>query len=141
MRTYNRSKAHAERAGVIPGRSLTRSKAPGRYAPFGTGPHYAREGHGCILRDIDGHDYIDMVAALGAISLGYGECAIAARDQLDLLGGGLFSLPVGAEVEAAEAVIATVAPWATRVRFTKTGSEATHAAYRIAKLLVNQNSG
>jgi len=87
-----------------------------------------------MLTDVDGHEYIDLVCALGAISLGYGECVLSAREQLDLWGGGLFSLPAEAEAEAARAVLETVAPWASRVRFTKTGSEATHAAMRIAKL-------
>lgn len=64
------------------------------------------------------------MCALGAISLGYGWPSTTSR---------VYSLPHLAEVEAAEAILRDVAPWASHVRFTKTGSEATHAAYRIAK--------
>lgn len=106
-----------ERAAVIPGRSMTRSKKA-----FG---RWAEAGKGALVLDVEGQLYIDMLCALGAISVGYQWDASGPR--------GVFSLPHRIEVEAAEAVLAHVAPWASSVRFTKTGSEATHAAYRIAK--------
>lgn len=114
------------RAGRIPGRSLTRSKAPGKMFDVGAGPMYARSAEGAVITDADGNEFIDTCCALGAVSLGYGVAPPAERKHV-------FSLPHVAEVHAAEAVLKTVAPWATHVRFTKTGSEATHAAYRIAK--------
>ena len=121
------SDALRERAAVIPGRSMTRSKAPGRYFGALPGPIYASHGVGAELFDMDGRRYIDMVCALGAISLGYEPTnVLSARSQV-------FSLPSHEEVHAAEAVLTHVAPWAGSVRFVKTGSEATHAAYRIAK--------
>ena len=110
-------------AAPIPGRSLTRSKAPGRLFEIGSGPLYATSGAGAVLRDADGFEYIDMICGLGAISLGYdGPRA-----------GGVYSLPHTLEADAAQIVLSSVAPWASSVRFVKTGSEATHAAYRIAK--------
>lgn len=112
------------RAVIIPGRSLTRSKAPGRIGPVDGMPLYASGGLGPHLFDVDGHAYTDMLCALGAVSLGYAD--------LNPSPSGVYSLPHEAEVFAAEKMLQIV-PWATRVRFTKTGSEATHAAYRIAK--------
>ena len=126
MRTYAQSQAWYARAGVIPGRSSTRSKAPGRFYDVGAGPLYAASGDGAILTCVDGHDYIDMLCALGAISLGY-------RSIPSRVVGGVYSLPLAVEAEAAEMVLQHVAPRASQVRFTKTGSEACHAAYRIAK--------
>jgi glutamate-1-semialdehyde aminotransferase len=105
-----------ERAAVIPGRSMTRSKKV-----FG---RFAESAAGALIRDTDGRVYIDMLCGLGAVSLGYGDLTIKT---------GVYSLPHRVEVEAAEAVLQDVAPWGSWVRFTKTGSEATHAAYRIAK--------
>lgn len=117
-----------ERAKVLPGRSCTRSKAPGRMFDVGAGPMYASHGHDAILVDVEGREYIDMLCGLGAISLGYDEFPDRyARNQR------VYSLPHVAEINAAEAVLQHVAPWASHVRFVKTGSEATHAAYRIAK--------
>ena len=57
----------------IPGKSLTRSKAPGKFFPVGIdgGPLYAVSGTGALITDVDGNKYIDMLCGLGAISLGY----------------------------------------------------------------------
>lgn len=121
---YGESEALDVRASIIPGRSLTRSKAPGRYFGTGAGPLFASHGDGPRLYDVDGNKYIDMVCALGAVSLGYGKWNRH---------GGVLSLPSPREIEASEVMLQSCAPWATHCRFLKTGSEATHAAYRIAK--------
>lgn len=120
------------RAAVIPGRSLTRSKAPSVMFDVGSGPNFTSGGNGCRVFGTDDKAYIDMLCALGAVSLGYAgpgqsmHVCQAAHPRL-------YSLPHVAEIEAAESVLKYVAPWASHVRFTKTGSEATHAAYRVAK--------
>lgn len=104
-------------AEVIPGRSATRSKKVfARWAAYADG---------AIVTDVDGNKYIDMGCALGAISLGY-------RPR-QLYGSGVCTLPYSVEVEAARLVLQHVAPWASYIKWVKTGSEATHAAYRIAK--------
>lgn len=113
-----------DRAAIIPGRSLTRSKAPDRFVRI-----WAEEADGAVIIDTDGKRYIDLLCGLGAVSLGYLE-----RYAHPFLPNGVFSIPHCVEVEAAEAVLQRVAPWASSVRFFKTGSEATHAAYRIAKV-------
>jgi glutamate-1-semialdehyde 2,1-aminomutase len=131
-----------ERAAIIPGRSLTRSKAV-----FGL---WAKSAHDATITGSDGREYLDTLCALGAVTLGYPR-----RPRWSLWRGwrwlsdryyrlslsreethsrsGVLSIPDEVEVLAAEAVIKHVAPWASHVRFTVTGSEATHAAYRIAK--------
>lgn len=128
---YARSLAIYAAATAIGGRSLTRSKAPGKLFDVGAGPMYMAGGLGAVLEDVDGNQFIDMVCALGAISLGYGRATERACDALH--GGWVGSLPSPLEHQAADAVLAQVAPWASTVRFVKTGSEATHAAYRVAK--------
>jgi glutamate-1-semialdehyde 2,1-aminomutase len=100
-----------ERAAIIPGRSLTRSKAV-----FG---EFAESGAGATVATIDGHVRLDCLCALGAVSLGNSD--------------GVLSYPHRLEVEAAEIVLANVAPWASSIRFLTSGSESTHAALRIAK--------
>ena len=113
-----------DRAAIIPGRSLTRSKAPDRLLRA-----WASSGNGAYVYDTDQRPLLDMVCGLGAISLGYQ----ATREHTDYWAHGVYSLPHEAEIDAAEAVLRHVAPWASAVRFVKTGSEATHAAYRMAK--------
>jgi len=100
---------------------MTRSKAIfGRWASYGAG---------ATVTDADGREYIDMLCALGAVSLGYSQT----REFTDSWCAGVYSLPHELEVEAAEAVLRHVAPWASWVRFVKTGSESTLAARMIAK--------
>lgn len=118
-----------DQASIIPGRSMTRSKAPGRFWPVGSmdpRTHYSIAGDGATIIDAQGNRYIDMLCGLGAISLGY-------RSDYIPMPLGTCSLPSMLEISAAQAVLDHVAPWATSARFLKTGSEATHAAYRIAK--------
>lgn len=105
-----------ERASIVPGRSMTKSKAV-----FG---RFAVSASGSTITDIEGRTYIDTLAALGAATLGY---------HAPIYECGVCSLPYEQEVFAAEAVLAHVAPWASWCRFVKTGSEATMAAMRIAK--------
>lgn len=83
----------------------------------------------------DGSRLIDMLCALGAISLGYGLNQQVMGNRTD----GVLSLPHVSEVEAGEAVLQHVAPWASWVKFTKTGSEATHCAYRVAKKVTGRD--
>lgn len=132
----SQSAACYEAAKAICGRSLTRSKAPGKLFEIGTGPMYAAHGKGALLFDVDGNRCIDMICALGAISLGYGgmwdfDDNHAAMSEVRH--GWIYSLPSRLEGTAADAMLATFAPWASQVRFVKTGSESVHAAYRIAK--------
>ncbi len=102
----------SERSSVIAGGVMTRSKKL-----FG---EWGENAYGSHVVGTNGEIYVDMLGALGAISLENSPHAVQ-------------SLPNRVEVEAAEAVLQHVAPWASSVRFTVTGSEATHAAYRIAK--------
>lgn len=125
MNTYEKSQAMYDWAGIIAGQSCTRSKSPGKFFDVAAGPLFAKSANGSVVTDVDGNQFIDMLCSLGAISLGHG--------RTPQIAGELFSLPGESEIFAAEAVLQRIAPWATQVRFLKTGSEATHAAYRVAK--------
>ncbi len=87
---------------------------------------------GSHLTDLDGNDYVDCVMGLGPIVIGHGETAIvdAVRRKLDR------SILLAAEdpdaATLAERIIATV-PSADRVIFANSGSEAVHAALRVAR--------
>lgn len=122
---FEHSKKFHQRAAVIPGRSYTRSKAPGRFFDIARGPLYASRGEGSTIVDVDGNRFVDMLCALGAISLGYGV--------IDIEEGGVFSLPHYVEIQAAEDMLQWVAPWAAYAKSVRTGSEATTAAVLIAR--------
>lgn len=114
-----------DRAAILPGRSLTKSKKV-----FG---RFAAHAADAIITDTEGRRYIDMLCGLGAISLGYRDYTMYEADPF-----GVCSLPYDSEVYAAEAVLKHVAPWASWARFTKTGSEACTAAYRIARAVTGR---
>lgn len=89
-------------------------------------------GHGAWLRDVDGHDYVDYALGFGPMLLGHSPDVVldAVRRQLST------GLGYGAchhlEAELAEAVCRTM-PCAELCAFSNTGSEAVHAAIRIAR--------
>lgn len=132
MRHYTRSEELWRQAsGLIPGASQTMSK---RIEPalLGRYPAFLVAGEGCRVRDPDGNTYVDYLQAMGPIVLGYRHPVVdgAVREALDQ--GMVFGLPHPLEIHAAQALIAAV-PGAERVRFLKSGAEATSAAARIAR--------
>jgi len=121
--------AAAER--VIPTGTQTFSKSP-LHLPRGHAPHFLEEGRGGRVRDIDGNEYVDLMAALLAVMLGYRDPDVdaAIRDQL---GRGIsFSLATRLEGALAER-LADILPSAEMLRFFKNGSDATAAAVRVAR--------
>lgn len=123
----------AERAAaVIPGASGTLSKSPSQWVQ-GVAPCFIDRGTDGWVTDSDGHHFLDLTGALGAVLLGYQYPAVdhAVIDQLH--SGMVFGLPHRLELEVAER-ITEVVPGAERVRFVKNGSDATAAAVRLARI-------
>src|SRR4051794_27954369 len=116
---------------LIPDGSQTMSKRPTQFA-LEQYPIYASHGRGGRIWDVDGNEYVDLVMALGPITLGYCYPAVddAVRAQLER--GIVYGLLAEVELAAAEAVVAAV-PCAEQVRFLKGGAEVTSAAARIAR--------
>jgi glutamate-1-semialdehyde 2,1-aminomutase len=125
----------ARAARVVPGGASTGSKRPaalfGPHAPADAPTHYVRA-HGCRVVATDGREYVDLIAALGAVAFGYADAEVddaalrAARD------GASCGLPSVHEVTLAERLTETI-PSAQAVRFLKSGAEACQAAVRIAR--------
>lgn len=90
-------------------------------------------GRGAYIWDMDGKRYIDYQLGFGPIILGHGHPAVAeAVARAATEGRTVFALTQELEVEAAEAFLRAV-PWADRMRFTNTGTEATMHAIRLAR--------
>lgn len=120
----------------IPLASQTFSKSRTQYPPK-ISPLFVTHSLGCRTWDIDGNEYIDLVSSLAAVTLGYGDPAVskAVSDQLAL--GVTLSLPSLLEFEVAE-LIGELVPSAEKVRFAKTGSDATAGAIRLARAFTNR---
>lgn len=132
-RTNGLSAALYERArAVIPGGTQLLSKRPEMWAP-GRWPAYFREARGCEIVDVDGRTWLDMSAmGIGACLLGYNDADVT-RAVVDCVKrGSMCTLNPPDEVALAEQLIA-LHPWASGVRFARTGGEAMAIAVRLAR--------
>jgi glutamate-1-semialdehyde aminotransferase len=135
---YTNSLKYLERARkVIPGAAQTLSKMPARF-PQGAFPVAVSYGGGAKIMDIDGNEYVDWIGALGAVPLGYDHEQVTMAAEFQLCRGGSFSLPCELEADLAER-LRTKIPCAEMVRFVNSGSEATEAAIRTARIATGRD--
>jgi len=115
---------------VIPDGVQTLSKMPNKHVNR-VYPKYIDRAKGAYVW-ADGKKYIDYPLGLGPVILGHGHEYVnrAIVDQLQ--DGIVYSLPSKKETELA-VKICDIIPCAEKVRFVKTGSEATSAAVKIAR--------
>jgi glutamate-1-semialdehyde aminotransferase len=131
-RSLRRSAELSSRAKeLIPGASQTLSKGPTQWVQ-GVAPTYVERADGAYVWDVDGNRYLDFPMALGPVLLGHRHPAVERAIVEQLRSGITFSLPHPIEIEVAER-IADLVPGAERVRFAKSGSDATSAAVRLAR--------
>lgn len=116
---------------LIPLGAQTFSKSRTHY-PVGYAPLFAAKGRKSHLTDIDGNKYIDLVAALASVSLGYSNRKIDKAVRKQLAKGVSLSLSGRLELEVAEKICNLVKS-AEMVRFAKNGSDVTSAAVRVAR--------
>jgi glutamate-1-semialdehyde aminotransferase len=109
---------------------LTNSKHP-RCHILGPYPTHLVRGKGCYVFDRYGKQYIDFICGLGTNLLGYANKEITDVCYNEMLKGQNLSFATCTEVEAAEKIkqIFTV----DRVKFLKTGTEASMGALKIAR--------
>jgi len=124
---HPKSAALWERArGVIPG-GVTHD---GRHlAPF---PVYVERARGSRKWDVDGHEYVDYWMGHGALFLGHCHPRVVEAVQRQVALGTHLGACHELEVRWAE-LITRLVPCAEMVRFTMSGTEATHLALRIAR--------
>lgn len=111
--------------------ALTNSKHPRTFVD-GVYPTHLESGQGCKVTDPWGKSYFDFIGANGTALFGHNNVQIAHAVAEGFRKGALLSVGSRIEVEAAEKLKEMV-PFADRVRFLKTGSEACLAAIRIAR--------
>src|SRR3981189_2344843 len=99
-----------------------------RMQPF---PLYVERADGAYKWDVDGHRYVDYWMGHGALLLGHNPRQVAEAVREQALRGTHYGACHPKEVEWGEWVRRLV-PSAERVRFTASGTEATHMAVRLA---------
>jgi glutamate-1-semialdehyde 2,1-aminomutase len=100
-----------------------------RMQPF---PLYVDRADGAYKWDVDGHRYVDYWMGHGALLLGHNPPPVRDAVAAQALRGTHYGACHEKEVEWGEWVCRLV-PSAARVRFTASGTEATHLALRLAR--------
>jgi len=121
---------------IIPG-GAPQSRHPNTFLP-GYFPLYFVKGKGSKLLDVDGHFYIDWLLSYGPIVLGHANERVDNAVIERIKEGFCFNLNTEINNRLAKKIIDTI-PCAEMVRFLKTGSCATSAAIRIARLATEKN--
>jgi len=125
-RTGESARLAAEAAECLPS-GITHDS---RYlTPYGI---YVERAEGARKWDADGNQYLDFFGGHGALILGHNHPEVLAAMQAALDKGTHFGANHALEVRWAQAVTALV-PCAEKVRFTSSGTEATHLALRLAR--------
>lgn len=101
-------------------------------------PIYVDHAAGSRKWDVDGNEYVDYFGGHGALLLGHNHPAVVEAVAAQVPKGAHYGASHSLEVEWAE-LIHQLIPSAGRVRFTNTGTEATHLALRIARAFTGRN--
>ncbi|MBM3492131.1 MAG: aspartate aminotransferase family protein [Alphaproteobacteria bacterium] len=97
--------------------------------PYGL---YVERAAGAHKWDVDGNEYVDYFGGHGALLLGHNHPQVVAAISQALAKGTHFGASHPLELEWAK-LIQRLMPSAERIRFTASGTEATHMALRLAR--------
>jgi len=117
---------------IIPGGTQLLSKRPEMFLPD-LWPSYYQKAKGCYVWDLDGNKYLDFsYMGIGACILGYADDDVnkAVKEAID--NSSMNTLNCPEEVELAELLL-EIHPWASMVRYARTGGESMAVAVRIAR--------
>jgi glutamate-1-semialdehyde aminotransferase len=95
-------------------------------------PAYFQRAKGCRMWDVDGNEFIDLLCSIGPVLLGYAYDPVDDAVRTVLRDSFQSSSNHPLQLKLAQQIIDMV-PSAERVRFLKTGTEATIAAARLAR--------
>jgi glutamate-1-semialdehyde 2,1-aminomutase len=95
-------------------------------------PVYVERAAGSRKWDVDGNEYVDYIGGHGALILGHNDPGVVEAAEAQARKGAHYGASHELEIEWAE-LICELIPSAERVRFTNSGTEATHLALRVAR--------
>jgi glutamate-1-semialdehyde 2,1-aminomutase len=101
-------------------------------------PIFIDYGRGSRFYDVDGTEYIDYALAHGPLILGHCHPRLVAAVEKQLQLGSTFGCQIELEPRVAEQIL-QVLPWADRVIFNSTGTEAVQSALRVARAASGRN--
>src|SRR5947207_1635032 len=101
-------------------------------------PIYVERAAGSRKWDVDGNEYVDYLGGHGALILGHNHPAVVEAVTAQVQKGAHYGASHTLEVKWAE-LVQQLIPSAQRVRFTVSGTEATHLALRVARALTGKH--
>ena len=117
---------------IIPGGNMLLSKRAEMFLPD-RWPAYFSRARGCKVWDLDRNSFVDMsLMGIGTNTLGYGHPEVDDAVRATVDAGNMSTLNCPEEVYLAERLV-ELHPWASMVRFARTGGEANAVAIRIAR--------
>ncbi len=125
-RTPGSAQRHNDARELLPSGIVHDSR---RTWPYGL---YVDHAVGSRKWDIDGNEYVDFYGGHGALMLGHQQPQVVAAAQAQLSKGMHYAAGHELQIEWAR-LIQQLIPCAERVRFTSSGTEATHLAIRLAR--------
>ncbi len=94
-------------------------------------PRFIESARGAYLTDVDGNEYVDLVASWGPMLLGHAHPEVLAAVSEAVARGTSYGTPTRPEVELAEEIVDRTP--VEKVRFVSSGTEATMSAIRLAR--------
>ncbi len=102
------------------------------FRSVGGTPIFMKRGAGAHVWDEDGNRYVDYCMSWGPLALGHAPASVVEAVQRTAADGTSFGTPTAHELRLAE-LVTRLQPWAEKVRFTSSGTEAVMSAVRAAR--------
>ncbi len=133
MEGFPRSREYLDRARAVLAGGVTSS------IRLAEKPHplFFARARGAVLEDVDGREYLDYVCGYGPVILGHADPRVTEAVARSLPDGQAFGGQHLREIEVAER-IRNLVPSMEVMRFSSSGSEAVHAAIRIARAVTGR---
>ena len=132
MKTERSGSLYSEICGYTPSGVSSPVRA---FDPY---PIFAESGKGCMIKDADGNEYVDLCMAYGPLILGHSNIKVQAAVRKQILKGTVFGMPSEPEMKLLKRICSDV-PCAEMARLTNSGTEATMHAVRLARGYTGKN--
>jgi glutamate-1-semialdehyde 2,1-aminomutase len=127
--TVNSTAAFLKAQKVMPGGVSSPVRA---FKGVGGTPVFIKEAEGCLLKDVDGNQYIDYIGSYGPMIVGHANERVVAALSKAIGRGTSFGVPTEAEGLLAEKICSAL-PGMEMLRFVNSGTEAVMSALRLAR--------
>lgn len=107
------------------------------FRSVGGNPVFVGSGKGSFITDADGNSYLDFLSSWGPLILGHAEPGVVRAIRSAAKQGSTFGATTQAEVELGELILNHL-PFAERIRFVNSGTEAVMTALRMARGLTGR---